>query len=114
MFSSSGGTVKNVQYIGTCSLDAKGQRYIELTGHRALSYGFDNTWSILDDGVLVNTPFGRSIRVRFLNLTDNKILNTNTSGSLGDNRNAADDIINNPTHLTLRVLFLDDDDLPMR
>ena len=25
-----------------------------------------------------------------------------------------DDVVNNPTHLTLRLLFLDDDDLPMR
>ena len=35
-------------------------------------------------------------------------------GGLGNSRLVGNDIINNPTHLTLRLLFLDDDDLPMR
>ena len=83
-------------------------------GHRVLSYGYDNSRSVLDDGVLINSPFGKSVRVRFLNLTTNETLNTNAADDLGDNRNTTSDIINNPTHVTLRLLFLDDDDIPMR
>ena len=40
-------------------------------GHRVLSYGYDNSRTILDDGVLINSPFGKSVRVRFVNLTTN-------------------------------------------
>ena len=120
MFSTAGGVLRNAQFVGTCCLDVKGHRYMHIqgqgvdVGHRVLSYGYDNNRSILDDGVLCSSPFGRSIRVRFLNLTGNEILNTNQSGALGNSRLVGNDIINNPTHLTLRLLFLDDDDLPMR
>jgi len=101
-------------------LDVKGHRFQHLSGvgvdvgHRVLSYGYDNSRSVLDDGVLINSPFGKSVRVRFLNLTTNETLNTNAADDLGDNRNTTSDIINNPTHVTLRLLFLDDDDIPMR
>ena len=120
MFTSSGGTLRDTQLVGTCCLDVKGHRFEHLSGgsvdvgHRVMSYGYDNSRSVLDDGVLINSPFGKSVRVRFLNLTTNETLNTNAADDLGNNRNPTSDIINNPTHLTLRLLFLDDDELPMR
>eukprot|EP01043_Picozoa_sp_COSAG02_P037610 COSAG02_NODE_2836_length_7923_cov_152.700153_5_plen_563_part_00 len=120
MFSTTGGTLRDTQLVGTCCLDVKGHRFEHLgghgvdVGHRVLSYGYDNCRSVLDDGVLINSPFGKSVRVRFLNLTTNETLNTNAADDLGDNRHTTSDIINNPTHLTLRLLFLDDDELPMR
>lgn len=120
MFSTAGGTLRNTQLVGTCCLEVKGHRNQIMAGsgvdigHRVLSYGYDNSRSILDDGVLVNSPFGKSVRVRFVNLTTNQTLNTNANDDYNANRDGQSDIINNPTHLTLRLLFLDDDDLPMR
>ena len=118
IFTTAGGTVRNSQLVGTCCLDAKGAINYDFTdpsttdsrNRGLLSFGFDNSRSILDDGVLINSPFGKDIRVRFLNLTTNETLNTSRDETADD----FDDVVNNPTHLTLRLLFLDDDDLPMR
>ena len=82
-----------------------------------MSYAYENTRPILTDGVLISSPFGQQMRVKLINLTSNEVLNTTademslTSTGL---RNSLDDVVNNPTHLTLKLLFLDDDDLPMR
>jgi hypothetical protein len=83
---------------------------------RAFAYGFDNHRSILTDGVLCSSPFGKQIRIKLLNLTNKELLNTNSDNGtvLMKETPNSKDIINNPTHLTLRLLFLDDDDLPMR
>eukprot|EP01045_Picozoa_sp_COSAG04_P019256 COSAG04_NODE_1855_length_5385_cov_4.796443_2_plen_426_part_00 len=78
---------------------------------------YTNNRSILDDGVLCSSPFGKQLRIKFLNLTNKSILNTNSAdGAIVrlDEHDDPTDIIHNPTHLTLRLLFLDDDDLPMR
>ena len=88
--------------------------YLNLTnGVNALSY--QNNRSILDDGVLCSSPFGKQLRIKLLNLTNKDLLNTNasTATAIRDHTDLTD-LINNPTHLTLRLLFLDDDDLPMR
>ena len=88
--------------------------YLNLTsGDNALSY--QNNRSILDDGVLCSSPFGKQLRIKLLNLTNKDLLNTNatTATAIRDHTDLTD-LINNPTHLTLRLLFLDDDDLPMR
>ena len=84
---------------------------------RAFAYGFDNNRSILTDGVLCSSPFGRQIRIKLHNLTNKELLNTNSDNGIllrVPRTSNSKDIINNPTHLTLRLLFLDDDDLPMR
>ena len=87
----------------------------ELRDKKPQAYNYTNQRSIVDDGILCSSPFGKQIRVRFVNLTNNKKLNTNSDdGVLVRGSNSPTDIINNPTHLTLRLLFLDDDDLPMR
>jgi hypothetical protein len=56
--------------------------------------------------VLASTPFGREMRVRIVNLT--------THSSEDAEPLEVNQFKNNPTHLTLRLLFLDDDDIPMR
>ena len=71
-----------------------------------VSYHYTNNQSIVDNGVLTSSPFGRELRVRIVNLT------SHSSDDAEDNSLAS--FKNNPTHLTLRLLFLDDDDLPMR
>ena len=123
VFSTGTGVVSNSGIIASCALDVKGQRYIHSKpvangggvdiGHRVMSYAYENTRHILTDGVLVNSPFGKQMRVKFINLTSNEVLNT-TSDDDFQGRNSREDVINNPTHLTLRLLFLDDDDIPMR
>eukprot|EP01045_Picozoa_sp_COSAG04_P009276 COSAG04_NODE_533_length_12959_cov_8.218497_6_plen_572_part_00 len=113
--------VSTTSLVGTCCLDVRGRRTTLDSGHTRgtpLSYGFDNHRSILDDGVLISSPFGKQLRVRLINLTNKKSLNTNASpspaGLGGAGHHLSNDIIENPTHLTLRILFLDDDDLPDR
>jgi len=103
--------VSTTSLVGTFCLDTRGQRQNIHGIGSPLSFGFDNHRSILDDGVLINSPFGKQIRVRLLNMSNKKTLNTD-AGSFG--YSTADDINENPTHLTLRILFLDDDDLPDR
>ena len=67
--------------------------------------------SIVDDGILVQSPFGKNLRIRFVNLTSGETL---ASGSLEGDANYSDAIQNNTTHLVLRMVFLDDDEIPMR
>ena len=106
-----GGAAGFSQLVGCFNLDTKGAR-----DGASFGYGFDNHRSILDDGVLCSTPFGRQITIKLHNLTNKQLLNTNCDTADGPARTVANskDIINNPTHLTLRLLFLDDDELPMR
>ena len=116
--SRSGGKVSNTNIVGYCNLETRGLREVSQYNYdesTAFAYGFDNYRSILDDGVLCSSPFGKQIHVRLINLTNKKDLNTNSSnGAFVKTSNDNKDIINNPTHLTLRLLFLDDDELPMR
>jgi len=63
-------------------------------------HGWRNTRSILDDGVLINSPFGKTVGVRLVNLS-----------TLGTQMNGLGSL---PTHLVLRLVFLDDDELPDR
>jgi len=67
--------------------------------------------SILDDGVLIGTPFGKRLRVKLKNLTTNDLLVIKPKEEGGD---ASDEPKNNPVHITLRLLFLDDDEVPDR
>ena len=110
MFSTRSGALANEAFVGMFCLDAKG-----VNRESVMSYGFDNSRAILDDGVLCSSPFGKSVRVMFTNLTSKQALNTNVDESgAGRAETEPESLINNPTHLTLRLLFLDDDDLPMR
>ena len=67
--------------------------------------------SILDDGVLIGTPFGKRLRVKLKNMTTNDLLviRPKTEGC-----DASDEPKNNPVHIVLRLLFLDDDEVPDR
>lgn len=67
-----------------------------INDNRKVSIGWRNTRSILDDGVLINTPFGRHINVKLINMGSNKVF------------------ANTPSHVVLRLVFLDDDELPDR
>ena len=67
--------------------------------------------SITDDGVLIGTPFGKQLRVKIKNMTTNDLL---VMQPKNDNGDANDEIKNNPVHVTLRFLFLDDDEIPDR
>ena len=83
---------------GTAESDRVNQR---------LSYGFTSSRGILDEGVLVSSPFGTQVRVRFVNMTTHETLATSNATEFHN-------IQKNPTHLVLRFLFLDDDEVPMR
>ena len=80
--------------------------------NQRLAYGFTSSRGILDEGVLVSSPFGSQVQVRFVNLTTHETLKTGASD--GTITTDFDDIQRNPTHLVLRFLFLDDDEIPMR
>ena len=81
--------------------------------NQRLAYGFNSHNSITEEGVLVSSPFGKSINVRFVNMTTGETLKSDTPG-FDDEALSAVAIENNPTHLVLKLLFLDDDELPMR
>ena len=72
---------------------------------------YTSSRSILDDGVLIGTPFGKRLRVRIKNMTTNDVLVMRPKAAGGD---AVDEPKNNPLHISLRVLFLDDDVIPDR
>lgn len=84
--------------------------------NQRLAYGFSSPRGILDEGVLISSPFGSQVRVRFVNLSTHQTLRTDSSESHPSDHTlfTAEDIQNNPTHLILRFLFLDDDEVPMR
>ena len=78
--------------------------------NQRLAYGFSSSRGILDEGVLVSSPFGSQVKVRFVNLTTHETLQTEQTGTIATD---FDNIQRNPTHLILRFLFLDDDEIPM-
>ena len=79
--------------------------------NQRVAYGFKSFRSIVDDGTLISSPFGKQIRVRFVNMTSGETL---ASASINGEATFHDSIQNNPTHLVLRMLFLDDDEIPQR
>ena len=81
-------------------MDGANQSY-----QQTMHYYIENQRDILSDGVLASSPFGKRIRIRFLNMTTHNLLSTDQAG---DGRNVA----RNPTHLVLRLLLLGDDELP--
>jgi hypothetical protein len=70
-------------------------------------WGFQNDAPVGGSGVLCNSPFGKSVEVDLVNLTTNTTLTTNDA----DWRQR---IENNPNHLVLKMLFLDEDEVPDR
>jgi len=75
----------------------------------ASSFMYSANRSITDDGVLISSPFGKRLRVRIKSMTTNDDLVLNSAS--GDDDEEAK---NNPVHITLRLLFLDDDEVPDR
>ena len=84
---------------------------VDVADNQRVAYGFKSFRSIVDDGTLISSPFGKQVRVRFVNMTSGETL---ASGSISSDATHHDAIQNNPTHLVLRMLFLDDDEVPMR
>ena len=84
---------------------------VDVADNQRVAYGFKSFRSIVDDGTLISSPFGKQVRVRFVNMTSGETL---ASGSISTDTTHHDAIQNNPTHLVLRMLFLDDDEVPMR
>ena len=110
------GTLAQSDYIAIAPLQANGTG--ETTKASRLSYGWTNQKHITTDGVLINSPFGQTLHIRYMNLTTHNTLDTRTDEGglglgIGDER-TANTIANNPTHLVLKLLFLDDDEVPMR
>ena len=67
--------------------------------------------SILDDGVLIGSPFGSRLGIKLLNMTTNEPLVLAPGADAGDGDGEAK---NNPVHIVLRLLFLDRDEVPER
>ena len=67
--------------------------------------------SILDDGVLIGSPFGSRLGIKLLNMTTNEplVLAPGTDSGNGDG-----EAKNNPVHIVIRLLFLDRDEVPER
>ena len=109
------------QYVGFGLLEPIGlQRYVgvgnDIARNQRVAYGFSSDRSVVDDGVLATSPFGKILRVRFINLSTGEPLSSTTrdfdaNGDLVYDGNA---IENNPSHLVLKLLFIDDDEMPMR
>lgn len=108
--------VSNSMMVGYGLLEPIGiNRYVN-SGHdtsrnQRVAYGFKSFRPIVDDGVLISSPFGKGIRVRFVNMSSGETL---VSGSLEGDASYNDAIQNNPTHLVMKLLFLDDDEVPNR
>eukprot|EP01047_Picozoa_sp_COSAG01_P093617 COSAG01_NODE_24714_length_769_cov_1.659701_2_plen_90_part_00 len=79
--------------------------------NQRVAYGFKSFRPIVDDGVLISSPFGKGIRVRFVNMSSGETL---VSASLDGDPTFGGALQNNPTHLVLKLLFLDDDEVPNR
>ena len=114
-------SVGNATIIGYGMLEPIGiNRYVnagnDTTRNQRIAYGFKNYRSIVDDGILCATPFGKVIRVRFVNMSTGETLVSAAidDGEGGVTEITADAIQNNPTHLVLRMLFIDDDEVPDR
>ena len=113
----SSGTLAQSDYIAIAPLEANSTG--ETTKAKRLSYGWTNQKPITTDGVLINSPFGQTLNLRYVNLTTHNTLDTRTddggvSLAGGGDERPKDTISNNPTHLVLKLLFLDDDEVPMR
>ena len=67
--------------------------------------------SILDDGVLIGSPFGSRLGIKLLNMTTNEPL-VLAPGT--DNGNSDGEPKSNPVHIVIRLLFLDRDEVPER
>jgi len=111
------GTLAQSDYIAIAPLEANSTG--ETTKAKRLSYGWTNQKPITTDGVLINSPFGQTLNLRYVNLTTHNTLDTRTddggvSLAGGGDERFYDSISNNPTHLVLKLLFLDDDEVPNR
>ena len=67
--------------------------------------------SILDDGVLIGSPFGSRLGIKLLNMTTNEPLVLAPGTASGDGNGEPK---NNPVHIVIRLLFLDRDEVPER
>ena len=90
------GPVKTTSYQGLSGVNQSAQ---------TMHYYIENQRDILSDGVLTSSPFGKRLRIQYLNMTTHSLLETDTIGS-GKN------VARNPTHLVLRLLVLGDDEIP--
>ena len=79
------------------------------TGNAGRSYVSNR--SVLDDGVLIGSPFGSRLGIKLLNMTTNEplVLAPGTASGDGDGEPK-----NNPVHVVIRLLFLDRDEVPER
>ena len=79
------------------------------TGNAGRSYVSNR--SVLDDGVLIGSPFGSRLGIKLLNMTTNEplVLKPGTAAGEGDGEPK-----NNPVHIVIRLLFLDRDEVPDR
>ena len=82
-------------------------------GNGTVGRSYVSSRSILDDGVLTSSPFGKRIRVRLKNMTtgDDLVMQPNpvVAANLEDG-----EVRDNPVHIVLRLLFLDSDEVPDR
>ena len=67
--------------------------------------------SILDDGVLIGSPFGSRLGIKLLNMTTNEPLVLKPAA---DDGNSDGEPKSNPVHIVIRLLFLDRDEVPER
>ena len=79
------------------------------TGNAGRSYVSNH--SILDDGVLIGSPFGSRLGIKLLNMTTNEPLVLAPGAASG---NGDGEPKNNPVHIVIRLLFLDRDEVPER
>jgi hypothetical protein len=109
--------VSNSMMIGYGLLEPIGiNRYVnsgnDTSRNQRIAYGFKSFRPIVDDGVLISSPFGKGIRVRFVNMSSGQTLASGSTAA--DTLTFADAIQNNPTHLVMKLMFLDDDEVPNR
>ncbi len=104
--------VHNLQLASFTSSSGMNTSNLIFIGHMqklASSFMYSANRSITDDGVLISSPYGKRLRVRIKSMTTNDDLVLNSAS--GDDDEEAK---NNPVHITLRLLFLDDDEVPDR
>jgi len=109
----------NATLIGYGMIEPIGlNRYVgsgnDISRNQRIAYGFKNFRSVIDDGVLCGTPFGKVIRVRFVNMTTGETLTSATGMNDDLDDNTSNTIENNPSHVVLRMLFIDGDEVPDR
>eukprot|EP01046_Picozoa_sp_COSAG06_P026201 COSAG06_NODE_2243_length_7267_cov_3.942662_4_plen_210_part_00 len=74
---------------------------------RGTTWVLDSKKSIVEDGVLVNSPFGSNIKVRLVNMASHDTLDTFASATTDRHKLAS----SNSVHVTFKLLFLDEDEL---